>query len=344
MGTEQDWHGLGFNPARGSTFTVRSLASDVKTVGDELAEAHRLLESIGKNDGVWEGESARAFTKKVGELPKLLKQAKDSMKDCARALDTWHDRLAAMQKEAHGLELDARRARAKTEEKKAAYDDVNVPRQGPPGEKITAAQEDWITAKDQLDALIDKAEKLEARWKDKAGEAERLILTASENHPPDPGLWDQFTDGSKWLWRNTKDWLVDNADLMSAISGGIATVGLALSATGVGAPLGLVLAGIGAAGGAMAGHWMGNARGNGTSKWQVAADGLGLAPGVGAIKGFATAGKSGLAGWKTLGGGAGLAKRGEELATGLDDAFRNPASVKAVHWLQGKVGMEATKG
>ncbi|MGW8379633.1 putative T7SS-secreted protein [Streptomyces sp. ODS28] len=345
MAEEQGWPGLQFNPAKGDAFTVRSLAHDVRTVGDELGEALRLLDSIGRSEGVWEGRAADAFGKKVGELPKLLRQGKDSMHDCARALETWHDRLTGMQKEAGGLERDARRARQRAEHAEAARTSARQAHQQAISDMVPPEQEqkasrhaddaatDADRAEDHLQDIIDRAKKLEDRWETLAGEAERAILKASENHPPDPGVWDRLKDGVKEAWRASKDWLVDNADLLSAVSSGLAAVGLVLSLTGVGAPVGLVLASMGAAGGAMAGHWMGRERGNGTSMAKIGMDGLGLLPGVGAIKGFATAGRG-----LTLARGAGMAARGEAATAGLSESFTNPLSMKAAHWAAGKFG------
>lgn len=268
------------------------------------------------------GEAAEAFTKKLGDLPKYLKQGTDSMRDCKQALITWHGLLEGFQGRANGLEEDAIEARSRVKDREATY---NAQREAvmklvgtpitPETESAQRAYETSVqqlnSANDTLQDIIDRAEDLQATWKDRAGDAERAILKASENHPPDFHWWDRAMDGLKAAWRGSLDWLVDNADLLSTISAGLTVVGLALAATGVGAPVAaVVLAGATvASAGAMAGHWMGNARGNGTPAWKIGVDALGVIPGVGAAGKFISGGSKGVKALATLGKGASLMER-----------------------------------
>ncbi|WP_206321915.1 putative T7SS-secreted protein [Streptomyces sp. HNM0575] len=287
---DSSWPGLGFNPAKGDTEAIDLLASDVKAVGDELEELDNLIKSVGERGGAWEGEAAERFTKKLGELPKYLKQGTDSMHDCAKALRSWHGKLQEFQRRAERTEADAVEARKQADREAKEYTALSQKYAGKvmPAEQVERANAELDGAKqaadkanDRLDELIREGERILSNWKDRAGEAERAILKASENHPPDLSLWGRITDALSEGWRDFKDWLVDNADLLSNISAGLGAAALALQCIPVvgnvaGGIVG-VAAGICAAG-AMAGHWMGNARGNGTPGWKVGLDALGVLP------------------------------------------------------------------
>ncbi|MEU6958152.1 WXG100 family type VII secretion target [Streptomyces chrestomyceticus] len=360
------WPGVGFNPAKGDLHAIQALASDVKSVGDELDELDQLLKSVGKSDGAWEGEAAQNFAKKLGELPKYLKQGSESMHDCAKALRGWHTHLQTFQDKAGKIEAEAAPARKQADADREHFNELyrkyqpyfGQPMEAAEAKKIDdtmdAARDKANTSKDKLEDLIREAERIHAQWKDRAGEAERAILKASENHPPDIHWWNRAVDGLKSAWRGFKDWLVEHADLLSTISAALAAAALACQIIpGVGTAAGALLGGASAvfAAGAMAGHWMGNARGNGTPGWKIGLDALGIIPGVGGVaKGAISAFKVGAKGAKTAGligkAGAGIkglgsigkvGKVGEEVEEGL----RNPLSMKAINWGLSKVPGEA---
>jgi uncharacterized protein YukE len=105
------WPGLKFNPAKGDLDAIDDLASDVKAVSTELDQLDKLLASVGKNGGTWEGDAADRFAEKLGKLPKYLQQGADSMGDCAKALRSWHSQLSSYQRRARELESEAVTAR-----------------------------------------------------------------------------------------------------------------------------------------------------------------------------------------------------------------------------------------
>ncbi|MFH8572325.1 putative T7SS-secreted protein [Streptomyces sp. NPDC017993] len=326
------WPGVGFNPAKGDLHAIQALASDVKSVGDELEELDHLLKSVGKGDGAWQGEAAQNFAKKLGELPKYLRQGTESMHDCAKALRGWHTHLQGFQDKAGKVEAEAATARKQAEADNDHYNKLYVkyqPMFGQPMDpakaksidhEMEAARDKANSAQDKLDDLVREAERIYAHWKDRAGEAERAILKASENHPPDIHWWNRAVDGLKKGWNDFKDWLVDHADTLSTISAGLAAAALAVNVIPVvGQAASALLGGASAvcAAGAMAGHWMGNARGNGTSGWKIALDAAGVIPGVGGV--FKAAG----AGFKAAGSGA-------KLATKVGGAVKGLGNVKAI--------------
>jgi uncharacterized protein YukE len=287
------WPGLGFNPAKGDLEALEHLTSDVKGVGDELDDLEGLLTSIGKRGGAWEGEAAERFSKELGDLPKYLRQGTESMHDCAKALRTWHGKLQDFQSDAVRLESDAVEARHQAEHKAHHYNSLVNKYAGKtmPADQAQRAetemhnaQSDWERVNGHLQDIIREGERIYANWKDRAGEAERAILKASENHPPDLSIWGRITDNLQEAWRSFKEWLINNADTLSTISSALALAAIAVNAIPVVGQAASVVLGVASgvcAAGAMAGHWMDNARGGGTPGWKVGLDALGVIPLVG---------------------------------------------------------------
>ncbi|MGW2009888.1 putative T7SS-secreted protein [Streptomyces sp. G7(2002)] len=321
------WPGVGFNPAKGDLHAIQALSSDVKSVGDELDELDHLLKAVGKSDGAWEGEAARNFAKKLGELPKYLKQGSESMHDCAKALRGWHGHLQGFQEKAGKIEAEAASARKQAESDLDHYNDVYqkyAPYFGQPMEpaaakrmdnEMDAAKEKADHSKDKLEDLIREAERIYAQWKDRAGEAERAILKASENHPPDLHWWSKAMDGLKAGWRAFKDWLAEHADLLSNISAVLSIASLATMAI---PPVGAILGGlaIGASALALAGYGIKASRGGKVGVMDWVGAGLGVLPGIGAVKGLKAAG--------ALAKGEKIAAQGGKIA----NTFKNAQSLK----------------
>lgn len=291
------WPGLKFNPAKGDLDAIDNLASDVKAVSTELDQLDELLTSVGKKGGVWEGEAAERFSKKLGELPKYLKQGTDSMGDCAKALRSWHGQLSAFQRRAHNLESEAVTARREADRLTNAYNTENdrLRALGPmPADeadrltkKLNRQRAEVDQAQDKLEKLIREAEEIYGRWNDRAQEAEAAIIKASENHPPDLGLLSRISDGLKEVARDTGDWLAENADLLSTISSGLGAAALACQVIpGVGTAVGAVL-GVAAGAfalGAMAGHAVQGMRGQKGGWAKMGLDALSVIPaGKGAV-------------------------------------------------------------
>lgn len=291
------WPGLKFNPAKGDLEAIDNLASDVKAVSTELDQLDELLTSVGKKGGAWEGEAAERFSKKLGELPKYLKQGTDSMGDCAKALRSWHSKLSAFQRRAEDLESEAVTARRESDRLTDAYNSENdrLRALGPMpadeadrlNKKLDRQRTEVDQAQDKLEKLVREAEEIYGRWNDRAQEAEAAIIKASENHPPDLGLWDRISDGLKEVARDAGDWLAENADLLSTISSGLGAAALACQIIpGIGTAAGAVLgAAAGAfALGAMAGHAVQGMRGQKGGWAKMGLDALSVIPaGKGAV-------------------------------------------------------------
>ncbi|WP_320784352.1 putative T7SS-secreted protein [Streptomyces sp. CRN 30] len=303
MFDDSDWPGLTFNPAKGDLHTIESLAYDVKTVGDELDELREMLLSIGKTDGVWEGEAAAKFQEKIGELPKYLKQGHESMAACSKALRGWHSELQTMQRQAKAMEADAVEERKLLEQKNQAVDRVNAriqqamfrqltePESKALSEEANAAETAAQDAARNLEWTLQNAEALRKYWEEQAAKAEKAIREAAENRPPDLGIWDKITDGLKGAWDGFKDFLVDNADLFSKIGSALSILSLATMAIPpVGAVFGALA--IGASALALAGYGIKTARGGKVGVMDWVGAGLGVLPGIGAVKGLMAGGKA----------------------------------------------------
>jgi uncharacterized protein YukE len=319
--TDSTWPGLGFDPAQGDQHTVAALAHDITTVGDELGELHGLLTRVGQSSGVWEGAAAEAFRGKLGELPEYLQQGHDSMLACSQALRTWHTRLTSFQATAKGLEADAVEARAKLSQRNADIDRVNAEIRSVMNTQISEARAKQIndhadaakaaadSAAHQLQQIIDEAERLRSQWQQCSEDAERAIREAARNRPPDISMWSKIGKSLSKAWEGFKDFLVEHADLFSTISSALAAAAIAVNVIPVGGQVASAILGAGSvafAGAALAGHWMGYARGNGTPVWKMGLDALGLIPGVGLAKGLVTGAKEGVAVGRLAAGGGSM--------------------------------------
>lgn len=356
---DSGWPGVGFNPAKGDADAVDLLAKHVASVGRELDELEELLTSVGKDGGWWQGDAAEKFRAKLADLPKYLRQGGESMKACANGLRIYHDHLTGMQRRAQSVEAEAVPARRDADAKRDRLLDLNNQYAGrimeaAEAERVnrmmSAASEASQDATDKLNQLVREAEDIHAAWKDRAGDAERAILKASENHPPDLSVWSRMADGLKEAWGGFKDWLVDHADLLSTISAGLAVAALAVNAVPVAGQAASVILGAGSAvcaAGAMAGHWMGNARGNGTPAWKIGLDALGVIPGVGGVVKGATAGVKAASKTAALAGeeasligkvgaaGKGMVSKGA--GKEIVGAIENPLSMKGINGALGKI-------
>ncbi|MDI3418061.1 putative T7SS-secreted protein [Streptomyces luteolus] len=302
---DEAWPGLKFNPAKGDLEAIDDLASDVKAVSTELDELEELLTSIGKNSGVWRGEAAERFSKKLGKLPKYLNQGSDSMGRCAKTLHKWHSQLSQMQHNAQGLEAEAVTARREADRLTSAYNSENdrLRALGPMpadeadrlNQKLDRQRAEVEQAQDKLEKLIREAEDIYGRWNDRAQIAEAAIIEASENHPPDFGFWERVGDGLKEVARDAGDWLAENADLLSTISSALTTAALACQIIpGIGTAAGVALgAAAGAfALGAMAGHAVQGMRGQKMGWVKMGLDAFGVIPGASGLIGLARGGKA----------------------------------------------------
>ncbi|MFG2467339.1 putative T7SS-secreted protein [Streptomyces canus] len=227
----QTYDALGFDPAPGVPASVQQLVTTLSKVGNQLNGAHGTLTKVGKSDGVWEGDAASAFAKKVGELPKYLADGHSSLNDAAQALNQWHSRLTDFQALAARYERDAEEARrvlkeaqanpdlqlaGKTFDTEAALDNAQ--------KRLDYAARRVNEATGDLNAVIKKAQDLLGDHEEAARTAAEAIRRAAEGAPDKPGLFDRFMDAIKGLGDKIKDlagdlweWIQEHADTIYKI-------------------------------------------------------------------------------------------------------------------------------
>lgn len=306
MTGHDDWHGLTFNPARGNPSSVGALAEQMTDTSTWLKEAFTVLESVKNQKDTWTGEASKAFADKLGELPDLLDDAHQSLRDAGKALTGWQDTLAAHQRKAIELETEARKALKEAGEADAAASQaaeranqpITYPADDPAAAQAAQAQSQGLVdaastaaktaeaAWDRLEGIRRQAHDLQDRWEDDAD----LVADALENATDiAPGLLDAIGD----FFSDMGDWVVDHlgeigdiAGIISAIAGALAFIPILTPVMG---PVALIAGGI-----ALAAHGSEMAV---EGKWDepgawvgLGADALGMLPLAGpALKGASAA-------------------------------------------------------
>lgn len=247
--TVDDFQALGFDPAPGDLGRVDTSAEQYGSVSKQLGFAMNAIESIIKQQGVWEGEASEAFARRVGDLPEYLGKATDSMSKAASALDQWSSGLGDMKRHARELEMRAREARQEAEQARnnPAFGLANQTFTDP--ESLRAAQRmldeaarQLTGAIDNLDAIIKAAERLQQQHTELAEQIADLLRRAKDIAPDEPGWlegaldalgdWaadkmNDLLDLAKDAIQAVGDFIEDNANLIAAVStilGDISTV------------------------------------------------------------------------------------------------------------------------
>jgi uncharacterized protein YukE len=339
---------LGFDPAVGNVGTVRDLAKQMTDTGIYAREAHEVLKSIQDQKEVWTGEAAKAFSQKLGELPKYLDDANKSLESAGKALSTWSDRLAAHQQRAKELEQQAQQAKADAESKdtnvrnarSAAQNDTsNSALHDDAVNKINAANAAW----DRLEDIRAEAKKLRDTWEDDGGKCADALNDAAENAPNKSffdSFGEMFDDLGKWFKDHLGD-IGDIAGIISAVAGALAFIPILAPIAG---PVALIAGGV-----ALLAHgadMVVNEKWDDPNAWvSLGGDIAGIIPGVGAIsKGFNAAGDV-LAGTDRLvdvgrGATAMLDDAGQALVKGGQEFMRAagqvPDAAKVFTWVAEK--------
>lgn len=292
--TEGKYPSLGFDPARGNVAEVRSVSRQLGDTATYSREAHEVLVSVKNQKDVWQGEAAKAFADSLGELPKYLDDAQESLKIASKALTTWGDRLQDHQREAARLEEQARRAlqdyEAKTKAAEGARSAAQQQADDPElhdaaVQKINAANDAW----DEVESIRRKAGDLQDTWEDDARACADKLNEAAQKAPNKA-----FADSFSEMWSDTGKWFKDHlgdigdiAGIVSAVAGALAFIPVLAPFAG---PIALIAGGV-----ALAAHgadMVVNEKFDDENAWvSVSGDVLGLLPGVGAVsKGFDVAG------------------------------------------------------
>lgn len=194
LATGREFTALGFDPAPGELDLVVDTADKYRQVHDKLSFAMDALESIIDQTGTWEGEASEAFARRVGDLPKYLGKATESMAVAADALTQWSANLGATQSRAWELELRARQARQECEAARdnpafgladqTFYDEESL---RAAQRALNAAAKQLTDAIAGLDAIIQDAERLLVEHTAAAERIAELIRRARDIAPDKPG-------------------------------------------------------------------------------------------------------------------------------------------------------------
>ncbi|MDX3238854.1 hypothetical protein PV392_24815 [Streptomyces sp. ME03-5709C] len=293
------YEALGFDPAPGMPASVERLVTALSKVGGQLHQAHTTMTRLGKSDGVWEGDAAAGFSRKVAELPKYLDDGYGSLLDAAHTLHRWQSQLTDFQALATRYETEAKEARRVLEEARADPDLALAGRTFDTDQALRDAQQrlDFAVrrvddATEGLNAIIAKAQDLLAEHGHEARSVAAAIRRAAERAPDEPGLFDRFMDALKGLGDRIKElagdiwqWMQDNADTLYKIgdwlgyaSAACDVLAIVFSETVIGAvvfeAIGMVLNG-----GALAFHAAGWAAGSKKGSWlDIGLDVVGFVP------------------------------------------------------------------
>ncbi|MEU2617230.1 putative T7SS-secreted protein [Streptomyces sp. NPDC007157] len=287
---------LGFNPAPGSTDSVHDLYVKLTNCAKVLEESHGLVTKL-MDGSYWKGDAAVAFREELdgGSLPLNLKNAAHSIRKAARHLDRWEGELEEFQRRAKRLESDAKDARdvldaANGRASKAKADpDLNKKgsRHDTAQKTLSHANTAVDDARADLDAIITRAKKLAEEHEEKARYRAGKITDATQKlAPQEPGFFDEALD-----------WISDNLpDILSWTAAVIGIIALFVVTGGTAAAVLLLVAAALSAGAVVtrladptvrASLWDGFRHGEFDADfWSnaigVAADGLGMLPGLGA--------------------------------------------------------------
>ncbi|MEU6067335.1 putative T7SS-secreted protein [Streptomyces sp. NPDC047082] len=216
-GVHNPYSHLGFDPAPGSTETVRALHKKLASCAKVLDETHGLVTKL-MDGSYWKGDAAVAFREELqaGPLALNLKNAAHSVNKAARQLASWESELDDFQRRAKRLNDDAKDAQEALNKAKGGQ--VTKTESAPDLDQKALTQLNTAVenAQADLDEIIGKAKKLAEEHSEKAQYRAAKIHDATRKLAPhEPGAWDKFLD---WLGDNLPDILSGVAAVLGVIA------------------------------------------------------------------------------------------------------------------------------
>ncbi|MGW2721526.1 putative T7SS-secreted protein [Streptomyces sp. NPDC001492] len=313
---------LGFDPAPGDSGNVDSLAARTKKAADALDNAQNSIKRLTGNV-TWAGDAASAFSKKVGELPRYLKDSQEAMRTASSELSKWRDALTDYQSTARVFEAEAKQAKGQVgssektkdaatsrynqaasdpafrlsgqyftgsalQDAQAKIDAANARLQQADGD-LSAASAQLDQAERELEEIIKRAERL---YEDHQAQARTIAshLRKATDGAPDPGFWEKLGDQFQKLGHAIQEWCARHKDLLKKIGdwlGNISAVLGILSLLTLWCPPlsgALALASAGFSAGALLAHGAAKIGGADIGLMDLAGDTLGIIPGAGFAK------------------------------------------------------------
>ncbi|WP_030231262.1 putative T7SS-secreted protein [Streptomyces sp. NRRL S-455] len=313
---------LGFDPAPGNPGNVDSLAARTKKAATALDNAQNSIKRLTGNV-TWAGDAASAFSKKVGELPRYLKDSQEAMSTASSELSKWRAALADYQSTARTYEAQAKQAKGHVasadkakdaatnrynqaasdpafrlsrqyftgpalQDAQAKIDAASARLQQADGD-LSAASARLNQAERELEEIIKRAEHLLEEHQAQARGVAGHLRKATEN-APDPGFWERLGDQFQKLGHAIQEWCARHKDLLKTIGDWLSNISAVLGILALLTlwcpPLSgaLALAGAGLSAGALLAHGAAKLGGADIGLTDLAGDALGALPGVGFAK------------------------------------------------------------
>lgn len=313
---------LGFDPAPGSPGNVDSLAARTKRAAAALDNAQNSIKRLTGNV-TWAGDAASAFSKKVGELPRYLKDSQEAMSTASSELAKWRAALADYQNTARTYEAEAKEAKGRVataeSAKEAATSRYNQAASDPAfrlsGQyftgpalqdaqaKIDAASARLRQADGELSTASARLDQAERELEEIIKRAERLLdehqsqargvagqLRKATESAPDPGFWESLGDQLQQLGHAIQEWCARHKDLLKTIGDWLSNISAVLGVLALLTlwcpPLSgaLALASAGFSLGALAAHGAAKIGGADVGVMDLVGDAIGVIPGAGFAK------------------------------------------------------------
>jgi hypothetical protein len=309
---------LGFDPAPGNPGNVDSLAARTKKAAAALDNAHNSIKRLTGNV-TWAGDAASAFSKKVGELPRYLKDSQEAMSTASSELSKWRAALADYQSTARTYEAQAKEAKGQVasaektrdaatsrynqaasdpafrlsgqyftgpalQDAQAKIDAASARLQQVDGE-LSAASARLDQAERELEEIIKQAERLLAEHQAQARGIASHLRKATEN-APDPGFWERLGDQFQKLGHAIQEWCARHKDLLKTIGDWLSNISAVLGILALLTlwcpPLsaGLALASAGLSAGALLAHGAAKIGGADVGVMDLVGDAIGILPGA----------------------------------------------------------------
>ncbi|WP_155060017.1 coiled-coil domain-containing protein [Streptomyces blattellae] len=314
---------LGFDPAPGNPGNVDSLAARTKRAAAALDNAQNTITRLTGNI-TWAGDAASAFSKKVGELPRYLKDSHEAMSTASSELSKWRAALADYQSTARTYEAQAKQAKGQVasaektkdaatnrynqaasdpsfrlsgqyftgpalQDAQAKIDAASTRLQQADGELSTASAQ-LDQAQRELEEIIKQAERLLEQHQAQARGVASRLRKATESAPPDPGFWERLGDQFQKLGHAIQEWCARHKDLLKTIGDWLSNISAVLGILALLTlwcpPLSgaLALTSAGFSAGALLAHGAAKIGGADIGLMDLAGDALGVFPGAGFAK------------------------------------------------------------
>ncbi|MFC7308681.1 putative T7SS-secreted protein [Streptomyces monticola] len=313
---------IGFDPAPGNPGNVESLAARTKKAATALDNAQNSIKRLTGNVS-WAGDAASAFSKKVGELPRWLKDSHTAMQTASTELSKWRESLTHYQSTARTYEAQAKQAKgqvaAAEKSRDAASNRYNQAANDPAyrmsGQMMTgtalqqaqsqidaansrlqqadtelsSASSQLDNAQRELEEIIKRAEQL---LEDHQAEARGIAgqIRKATDGAPDPGFWEKLGDQFKKIGHAIQEWCARHKDLLKKIGDWLSNISAVLGILSLLTlwcpPLSgaLALASAGFSAGALLSHGAAKIGGADIGVMDLVGDAVGVIPGAGFAK------------------------------------------------------------